>query len=90
MLDFNAAYTVDGYRGIAFRLIGYAPMPQDAGDDDWGDFEPEDDETRVIAVMVGDDRRHVVDVEDVTVIPEDAYCAECGQMGCTADGRDRG
>lgn len=41
----------------------------------------------VVAVAVGDDTRHTFAAEDLTPIPEDAYCSECGQIGCTADGR---
>lgn len=41
----------------------------------------------VIAVMVGDDREHTVDVADLTKINDDEYCGGCGQVGCTADGR---
>jgi hypothetical protein len=48
-----------------------------------------DNET-VAAIMVGDDREHVVSVDDLTAIGEDDYCHECGQVGCTADGRERG
>jgi len=36
--------------------------------------------------MVGDDREFSVDPEDVTEIPENAYCPECGQIGCKAYG----
>ena len=48
--------------------------------------EPEtaDDTTRVRAVMVGDDREHIVDTDDLTPLPEDGYCRECGQTGCMA------
>lgn len=51
--------------------------------------EPElvPDLTRVRAVMVGDDREHIVDTDDLTEIPEDGYCSGCGQTGCYADGR---
>jgi hypothetical protein len=53
--------------------------------------EPEEVEDRsmVRAVMVGDDYVHIVDVDDLTLIADDDYCAECGQIGCTADGRPR-
>jgi hypothetical protein len=44
---------------------------------------------KAIVVMIGDDREHIVDPEDLTHIDEDDYCHECGQVGCTADGRDR-
>jgi hypothetical protein len=43
--------------------------------------------SRVRAVMVGDDREHIVDIEDLTEIGDDDYCAGCGQTGCYADGR---
>jgi hypothetical protein len=43
---------------------------------------------RVIAVMVGDDRAHTVDVADLTKINEDDFCGDCGQVGCVADGRN--
>jgi hypothetical protein len=48
--------------------------------------EPETaaDTTRVRAVMVGDDHEHIVDVSDLTALPDDGYCRECGQTGCTA------
>lgn len=44
----------------------------------------------VTVVMVGDDSPHTVDRDQLTLIGEDDYCAECGQIGCTADGRARG
>jgi hypothetical protein len=43
---------------------------------------------RVRAVMVGDDREHIVDTDDLTEIGSDGYCAGCGQTGCHADRRD--
>ena len=36
----------------------------------------------VRAVMVGDDRVHLVDVDDLTVISDEDYCPGCGQTGC--------
>lgn len=68
-LDMDAHYRVDGWgRGIAFYLLGYV-------------LETED-RSRVRAVMVGDDEVHIVDVEDLHVIPEDGFCRGCGQIGC--------
>lgn len=29
------------------------------------------------------------DPEDIELIPEEAYCHECGQIGCSGDGRER-
>lgn len=43
----------------------------------------------VRVVMVGDDHEHVVPLEDVTPLDDLAYCAECGQLGCEHDGRER-
>ena len=45
--------------------------------------------TLVSIVMVGDDRRQQVDRDEVTPLAEEDYCGECGQIGCTHDGRDR-
>ena len=51
----------------------------------WGGIafwvEHDNGEDEIIAVMVGDDRRHRIDRDDVTVISEDDYCAGCGQLG---------
>lgn len=81
MLDFNSKYTVEGYSGIAFYLLGYE-LVQDE-DYEWSGIEYENKE-RVRAVMVGDDRIHLVEVTELTKISEDDYCPECGQIGCTA------
>ncbi len=82
-IDFNARYSVDGYPGVAFYLRGYWPTGRDF------DGEQTYDEDFVCAVMVGDDAQHCVDVDDLKVIANDAYCASCGQIGCTHDGRER-
>jgi hypothetical protein len=82
-LDFDAHYTVAGYGGVAFYLDGWAAAYYDE------DGEAVESDRFVRAVMVGDDQEHIVDVDDLTVIDEDDYCHECGQVGCTADGRTR-
>ncbi len=79
MLDMDAHYTVDGYRGISFYLLGYE-MTRDE-DYEWTGIE-EENRDMVRAVMVGDDRVHLVGVEDLAVIPEDSFCRGCGQVGC--------
>lgn len=95
-LDFNARYTVDGCRGIAFYLRGYATRTveeeyvEDGPDGEpiyFYEFEEIEDTSMVRAIMVGDDREHIVDVADLTVIAEDDYCPECGQIGCKAYAR---
>jgi hypothetical protein len=84
-LDFGARYTVDGWgQGIAFCLLGYV-MRRDE-DYVWTGIEDEDRDW-VRAVMVGDDRVFEVEVCELTAIGDEDYCHECGQIGCTADGR---
>lgn len=79
------AYAVRGYRGIAFHVLGWETEPDE--DTEWSGYEMRTG--RVVVVMVGDDRRHAVDPEDVTALDDLAYCAVCGQVGCTHDGRER-
>lgn len=84
-IDFDARYTVAGYRGVAFWLVGYAP--DTTYDEDTGEYEDIVRDDQVVAVMVGDDRKHIVDVDDLTKLDDDDYCHSCGQVGCTHDGR---
>ena len=87
------AYTVKGYRGIAWRVLGWETEP---GLTEWWDkeaeemvydSEPEDVRTgRIVCIMVGDDHCFTFDPEDVTPLPREDYCGECGQIGCSHDG----
>ena len=97
-LDFDARYRVEHMPGVAWRLIKYVPIEveeQYSYVDDDGDtiydsvFVEDINPNMVIAIMVGDDRKHEIDVDDLILIDEDDYCHECGQIGCTHDGRDR-
>lgn len=98
-LDRTVAYAVDGYSGVAWRVLGPATTTTYEGDvlvcnDDecdhllsevcWteGDYERVYDESRVRAVMIGDDREHTFDVEELTPLDRDEFCGECGQIGC--------
>ena len=104
-IDLDAHYSVKGYRGIAWYLIGYATEwteerwefiggPDDDTEDEanyvYDEPEEIEDHSRVRAVMVGDDRVFTFDVDELEEIPEEAFCHECGQIGCTHDGWDRG
>lgn len=84
-LDFDARYSVDGYSGVAFWIA-----PREVAEiDEYGDeIDLYTDPDFVLAVMVGDDRRHVIDVDDLSIIADDDYCHACGQIGCTHDGRE--
>lgn len=73
-------FAVDGYRGIAFYLSELETVADE--DTYWTGYEVETG--NVVLIMVGDDRKHSVDPQDVNTLADDAYCPECGQIGCTA------
>lgn len=89
-IDLDARYRVNGYDGIAWWLEGYVRTPRvDSETDelvcDWlGECDDayDIDTTRVVAIMVGDNRRHEIDIDDLELIADDAYCSCCGQIGC--------
>ena len=75
-------YTADGYRGVAWRIIGREM--QETPDTEWdGIYEPTG---HIIACMVGDDRPFSFDPDELTRIADEDYCAGCGQIGCQAYG----
>lgn len=94
--------TVDGWRGIAFYVHAehmehrYDEEPflwcdEDHEHDDgcysWDEEGCDVPTGELDVVMVGDDRVFVVDPADCTPLADEAYCSECGQIGCKADGR---
>lgn len=73
---FAGAFTVDGMDGIAWRAIEYKQVYIDIVDDEPIDntyAEPIEDQEWIIAVMVGDDRRHEIEVSEITMIDDDDY-----------------
>ncbi len=83
---FNAdAYVAHGWRGVAWHVLGWETEPTE--DTEWDGIEARTG--RVVAVMVGDDRRYTFDEEDLKPIPREDYCGSCGQIGCGHDGLDR-
>ena len=102
-LDMNARYRVKRWPVVAVYISGYPkrwePCIGFYVDDDGNECEEEiagegewieDTECgQVLVIMVGDDRKHTVDVDDLIPLDELAYCAECGQIGCSHDGRER-
>lgn len=66
---------------MAYRVDGYKGIA-------WYRVKPTRD-GRAFMTMVGDDRVFEVDKGDVHKIDSKSYCAECGQIGCTHDGRER-
>lgn len=80
------AYSVPGDAyAIAYRVLGWETEP--TADTEWDGIEERTG--KVVAHMIGDDRLYVFDVDDLAPLDELAYCAECGQIGCAHDGRDR-
>jgi hypothetical protein len=85
----DRAYAAKGHRGVAWRVLGWEVEP---GPSEWFDKETRewvtDEEPapvqtgKVVAVMVGDNQRFVFDLDDLKPIDDDAYCDECGQIGC--------
>jgi hypothetical protein len=99
MIDLDAHYTVRGSSGVAWYLLGYAKERteercvldcDDSHDHDELCYYPQeseevDDTSRVRAIMVGDDRIEIIDVDDLVLIEEDEFCRDCGQTGCTSN-----
>ncbi len=85
-INLASRYTVGGYGGIAWYTLGFVKIRDE--DYEWSGIEYEDTD-RARMVMVGDDRVFEIDVDDLTALGDNDYCHECGQVGCTADGRDR-
>jgi hypothetical protein len=80
------AYTVSGWgEDIAFVVRGWETEPDE--DTEWSGYEVRTG--RIVVTMIGDDARHVVDIEDLTPLDREDYCGECGQVGCAHDGLDR-
>ena len=75
------AYRVDGWEGIAWAMLG--PETEPDADTEWTGIE--EPTGRIEMVMVGDDRVFAFDPEDVHELPDDAYCRDCGQIGCTSN-----
>jgi hypothetical protein len=81
-IDFDARYKVRGWKGVAFYVVGYVHRLEPIYDPECDEIEDVEDQTQVVIVMVGDDRKYEVNVEDLTKLEDDEYCSECGQIGC--------
>ena len=85
-LAIGALVKVRGFSGVACTYVG--PEVERYWDLDEGIYpeEPEERETGMaIVVMVGDDHKHVVDFDDMTLIPDGENICSCGQLGCQAE-----
>jgi hypothetical protein len=86
-IDFDAHYKVDGHKGISFYLLGWFAEHElnhiyDEDDNNGFELELEPNYNYVVAVMVGDDRKHKVAIEDIELLGEEEFCRSCGQIGC--------
>jgi len=72
------AYKVRYYDGIAFAVLGWETAPDE--DTHWTGMEVRTG--RVLCVMIGDDRKHSVEPEDLSPLDPKAFCRSCGQIGC--------
>ena len=76
------AYTVRGYRSVAWYVYGWETVPTE--DTEWSGYEERTG--RVVAVMVGDDRRFTFDPSELEPLAREEYCGVCGQTGRGHDG----
>lgn len=72
--------TVATYPGIAFWVGG--PTIDTIYDENIDDTYDEIREGFYDCMMVGDDRIHIVDVDDMRFLEGEEYCSVCGQIGC--------
>lgn len=80
------AYTVPHLKlAVAWRVLGWELEPDD--DTEWTGIYNRTGQ--VLAIMVGDDSVHKFDESDLHPLDVEAFCHECGQIGCTHDGRPR-
>lgn len=82
----DAFYRVKGSNDFAWRVYGWHVEPDE--DTEWTGYEVRTG--NVVAVIVGDDYRHVIDPEDLEPIEREEFCGVCGQIGCGHDGLERG
>ena len=81
----DGAWTVRGYRGVAWRVLGWELWADE--DTEWSGCYQRSG--WVLAHMVGDDRYSRFDPKDLTKLDDEDFCHECGQVGCTHDGLER-
>jgi hypothetical protein len=83
-------YYRDKQGGVAWRIVGAEIEVYENWEDE---FSPGCEEWRetgmLVAVMVGDDARHVFDPGDLEPLDREEFCGECGQIGCCHDGMER-
>ena len=98
VLDTDKRYRVKSWNlAVAVRIDGWVqawePSQFYATDDDGEEYLEDDpdgegewvddiESGRVSIVMIGDDKRHEVELLDLEPISDEEYCSGCGQIGC--------
>lgn len=72
------AYKIKSYPGIAWYVLGWELVYNE--DPEWSGEKERSG--KIVAVMVGDDRKFIFEPTDIKVLNEDEYCHSCGQIGC--------
>ena len=72
------------YGVIAVHILGWETQPDE--DTAWSGYEARTG--WLVAVMVGDDHKYLIDPEDIEPLDATAYCRDCGQIGCTSNVSD--
>lgn len=91
--DYVGGYvSVAGYGGVAFWLDDWAKevkeemfsfIDDETGEVNWGWDEVEVvSDSMVECYMIGDNRKFIVDIQDLTKIDINDFCGSCGQIGC--------
>tara|TARA_B100000745_G_scaffold271852_1_gene199462 strand:+ start:448 stop:753 length:306 start_codon:yes stop_codon:yes gene_type:complete len=70
----------DNDTAIGWSILGYETVPDQ--DTEWSGLEVPTG--CIVAVMVGDDQRHIFNPEDydIEILEDDECCSCCGQIGC--------
>lgn len=55
----------------------------DSSNPDDGEWIENPNSNWCFVIMIGDDREHLVEYDDLTKINDDDYCINCGQIGCS-------
>jgi hypothetical protein len=101
MMEKGKHYRVAGWSaGVAWYFFGYPKVWEEitsmeydpdldreveihTGEGEWVDGWEERGEA--IMIMVGDDQKFTVSIEDCTEISDLEFCRDCGQIGCTSN-----
>ena len=75
-----------GKPDVAWYVLGWHVEPDE--DTEWTGYLHRTGD--LVCVMVGDDSRFLFAPDDIIPIEREDYCGQCGQIGCSHDGLDRG